>query len=212
MAEIVIRVQLPSKRTARWMVIAGAVLGGAALVYAAVPNTFNAGDPLSSSKLNDNFSSLQGQITTTAFGTRTPSAFHATLTKATSPNVAGTTPIVFDQADYDLNGEYSATAGTFTAKNAGIYLATCNLFFNAGTTASVFGVNLHQNTTVITFGDTQTGGSSSDGGGVQVATQQAIQLAAGDVVTCTGGNESGALTAVNISNEPRNTFSVTRIY
>ena len=56
------------RRTKRLAVIVGvptaALLGAAALAYAGVPNTFSAGEPLSSSQMNANFSSLDARITT----------------------------------------------------------------------------------------------------------------------------------------------------
>jgi hypothetical protein len=57
--EIIIRLAVPRWLKRRWMaLIAAFVVGSAALAFATVPNTFNAGDLLSSKKLNDNFASL----------------------------------------------------------------------------------------------------------------------------------------------------------
>ena len=56
------------RRTKRIAMIAGlpaaTLLGAAALAYAGVPNTFSSGEPLSSSQMNANFSSLDARITT----------------------------------------------------------------------------------------------------------------------------------------------------
>ena len=62
--EIVIRLHLPQSPRARWLL--GGVLAAVCLstiVYAAVPNVFNAGDPLSATKVNANFSNLDGRVT-----------------------------------------------------------------------------------------------------------------------------------------------------
>jgi hypothetical protein len=56
------------------------------------------------SSLNDNFTYLQGQITTADLGARIPSAFHASLTVATS---SGSGATAFDQVDFDLGAEYN---------------------------------------------------------------------------------------------------------
>jgi hypothetical protein len=62
--EIVIKLGVPRWMRTRWT-LAVIALGVAvsALVYATVPNTFAGGDPLSSSKVNANFTSLDGRVT-----------------------------------------------------------------------------------------------------------------------------------------------------
>jgi microcystin-dependent protein len=71
--------QIP-RRTKRIAVIAGVpaavLLGAAALAYAGVPNTFNAGDALSSAKLNANFAAVapSGMIVAYA-GTTAPAGW-----------------------------------------------------------------------------------------------------------------------------------------
>jgi microcystin-dependent protein len=61
--EIIIRFKLPRSSRTRWVLssIAGLLIIGS-VAYAAAPNTFSPGDPLSSSKLNANFSALDGRI------------------------------------------------------------------------------------------------------------------------------------------------------
>lgn len=54
--ELVLRLKLRLPRT-RWLVVS-ILVGLGAVTYAAVPNTFTAGDPLSATKLNDNFRAL----------------------------------------------------------------------------------------------------------------------------------------------------------
>jgi hypothetical protein len=63
--EIVIRLQLPRWPRKRWLVggLAACLCVGA-IAYATVPNTFNIGDPLSSAKVNANFTSLDGRVST----------------------------------------------------------------------------------------------------------------------------------------------------
>lgn len=61
--EIVIQLRLPAAPRRRWLLgLSAGVLGLSALAYATVPNTFNAGDPLSSSKVNANFTQLDTRL------------------------------------------------------------------------------------------------------------------------------------------------------
>jgi hypothetical protein len=61
--EFVFRLRLPKTPRARWMGLAAvSVLAVAAVAYAAVPNVFNAGEPLSAAKLNQNFSGLDDRL------------------------------------------------------------------------------------------------------------------------------------------------------
>ena len=53
---------LPSSRTQRILIGIASLLIIGSVAYAAAPNMFNPGDPLSSSKLNANFSALDGRI------------------------------------------------------------------------------------------------------------------------------------------------------
>lgn len=63
--EIIIRLKLPRSSRIHWVLsgIVGLLIVGG-VVYAAAPNTFSPGDPLSSSKLNANFSALDARIAT----------------------------------------------------------------------------------------------------------------------------------------------------
>src|SRR5262245_24160071 len=64
MREIVIRLRLPQRPRARWLLGAIAfTIGVGAIVYAAVPNVFSTGEPLSAAKLNANFTSLDTRAT-----------------------------------------------------------------------------------------------------------------------------------------------------
>jgi hypothetical protein len=63
--EIVVKLVLPRWLRTRWTLAVVALLSAVSgIVYATVPNTFAAGDALSSSKINANFSSLDGRVTT----------------------------------------------------------------------------------------------------------------------------------------------------
>ncbi len=60
--EIVIRIQVPASRRARVILLVLAItFGGGALVYSSVPNSFMAGDSLSSKRVNDNFAALDSR-------------------------------------------------------------------------------------------------------------------------------------------------------
>jgi hypothetical protein len=69
----------------------------------------------------------------------TPSAFKA-VKSAVSNNVTGdgsSLAVIFDQDLFDLDSEYQSGLGTFTAKNAGVYMITCSVGLNGA----------HENTT-----------------------------------------------------------------
>lgn len=213
--EIVIRLMLPQlRRRHLFIAIGAAVLGSAAIAYAMAPATFNAHDQLSASKLNDALASLQGQITTTDLGARMPSAFHASLTTRIDINGA---PIPFDQVDFDLAGEYNRPTGAFVAKNAGVYLFNCSVFFtstdtNTGNPNTWF-IWLKKNNIPLTIVDIQSGTSAQDGGGVAPSSTTVVRLAANDMITCGAGIPQSTSTKTPDVNDPaRNTFSGSRLY
>lgn len=210
--EIVIRLKLPSvtKRQRSLAVVGALVLGGTAVLYAAVPSSFNPGDPLSSAKLNDNFGSLQSQITTPDLGARVPSGFHASLTTATTTGTGGAA-VLFDRVDFDIGGEYNNVTGAFVVKNAGIYLATCDLYFTAGGIAGTYELQLKRNGSPLSFAAAQSATSTGDAGSVVASTVATVKLAAGDTVTCIGGL-AGGTAPLDINNPARNTFSAIRVY
>jgi len=211
--ELVIRLRMPrlTVRQRLLAVVGAVVVGGAALVHAAAPSPFAAGDTLSAAKLNSNFTAVQEQITTPTFGTRVPSAFHASVTTAAS--VTGSQYVVFNHAEFDLGGEYNTTTGTFTAKNAGVYLVTCNVFFTPDGTPATFGLIIYKNnSSEVSIVDTQSGTSTSDVGGIAPAAIATVQLAAGDTLRCAAGDETGATRDLDTNNAARNTFSATRLY
>jgi hypothetical protein len=62
--EVTIHLRLPGSPRKRWLlggIVASVGLG--AIAYATVPNVFNAGDPLSATKVNANFTSLDTRVT-----------------------------------------------------------------------------------------------------------------------------------------------------
>ena len=121
---VIVDLEIPP-RVKRWAlrvgIPLGVVLGGGAVAWAAGLVTWTTGTTLTAADLNTNFSYVQGEITPTAYGTRTPSAFKATVTTATSIPSGPSTSVVFDNLEYDLGGEYSTTTGTFTVAHAGVY-------------------------------------------------------------------------------------------
>jgi hypothetical protein len=63
----VIDLEIPARTKRRALLVGiplGVLLGGAAIVWAGVPNVFSAGQTLSSAAINQNFSSLDTRITT----------------------------------------------------------------------------------------------------------------------------------------------------
>lgn len=190
---------------------AAVVLGGATAAWAAGLHTWNTGDTLNATDLNNNFSALQSQITTSTLGTRTPSAFHAHLTQTTSVPASSSSTVLFDTADYDINSEYTAATGKFTAKNPGLYAVDCALFYTAQGTVGTWAVNINKNGSVFAYGEQQSSTSTGDHGGVSARATDIIQLAAGDTLTCNAYQVTSTAQNLDIDGT-RNTFSATRIY
>jgi C1q domain len=210
---VVVDFEIPMK-VKKWAVRAGipaVILTVAAVAYADTLHTWATGDTLNASDLNGNFANLQSQITTPTFATRTPSGFHAYLSQATSVSTTGLT-IVFDHVDYDLASEYTAGTGTFTAQSAGIYVATCNLYYTPNGTPQVYELGIQKNGGSVISGATQSSTAAGDAGSIIVQAAGAVQLAKGDLVTCATNQYSGTAQSLDVSSSYRNTFSVTRIY
>lgn len=122
--ELVIRLRLPRWLRRRWSLAgAVAVVGFGAIVYAAVPNVFSSGEPLSSAKINANFDSLDGRVTATegaVADTHTKTTADARFTRLTSCYwtfvscaAAGTMRCVVacEPGDYVVSGGCDGNAG-----------------------------------------------------------------------------------------------------
>lgn len=141
------------------------------------------------------------------------SAFKAVLTTATTilNNVGPPyTRDKFDNALFDLASEYSAATGTFTAKNAGIYLITCSLFYTpiASTPAQASAVILVNGSATTTESTDLVGGA---GGNSKPEVTSIQNLAAGDAVTCASYQNTGGSQPLIIFNH-YNSFSAARLY
>jgi hypothetical protein len=191
---------------------AAMVVGGVA--FAGLPGGYADGQPLTAAALTNNFNYLQNEITTTTFGTRTPSAFRAALTSTSTipfgPNAL--TVIVFGQVDYDLGAEYSASTGTFTPKNAGIYEIHCNISYN-------FASNELEDTQVgLLRNGVQVASNGLDigAGGVLASSPELntmFQLAAGDSIQCGSYQNTGASQTLHVDTaNGTNVFSAARLY
>jgi hypothetical protein len=115
--EIVIRLRLPASVRKRWQIaLAAALLCIGAVAYATLPYSFTTGDQLSSTKLNGNFSNLDGRLTTLEGKSQTVyESFINCLVSGcsyTQPNGTWITNIVVNG-----NGYYTAnlTSGAFTS-------------------------------------------------------------------------------------------------
>jgi microcystin-dependent protein len=97
------------RRTKRLALLVGvptaALLGAAALAYAGVPNTFSSGEPLSSSQMNANFSSLDARVTTLETAPGVPSGTIVAFGGGTAPT--GWLPCDGSQLD-GTNATYAA--------------------------------------------------------------------------------------------------------
>ena len=184
-----------------------AVLAGG-VAFAGPPTTEYAdGSPLTAKALTDNFNYLQNQITTSTFAPRTPSAFRATLTNATTIQNTAYTPVTFNEVAYDLGSEYSAATGTFSPKQPGLYLLECGLSFLTTGSGYEYQASVLQNGNVVAVHDSE---SSANGYGMNFGLSTALQLASGDSITCEAYQATGA--AQPIYSHFPSYFAVTRLY
>jgi hypothetical protein len=214
---VVIDLEIPP-RTKKWLLRIGiplaVLLGGGAIAWAATLHTWNTGDTLQASDLNGNFAGLQGQLTTSAFAPRTPSAFHAWVTAGSSTtSVAnnGTNPVFFDHVEYDLATEYVSSTGTFVAASSGIYLFDCEIDFQVASTGSnVWSAILYKNGTEVGGSDLYLSNSVSLS--ESTAVSRTVKLDATDTVTCGAYQNSGSSVPLALGEPARSSFSATRIY
>jgi hypothetical protein len=123
--DLVISFNLTRSINKRRIVIAG-ILGSTALAFAAVPNTFNAGDVLSSTKLNANFAAL----------------VDLTSNQTVAGNKTFTGPVVLHngvQADLIIDPGASAGVQTFViGTGGGQFGANTDMLFNVPTPGNGF--------------------------------------------------------------------------
>jgi hypothetical protein len=217
----VIDLEIPA-RVKRWALRIGipiVLVGAAAVAIAATPlHTWATGDTLTAADLNGNFKALDDRLTALEAQARPPSAFHATLTTATSIPTGALTTVIFDHVDYDLaktaaggSAEYSPVTGAFVPKAAGVYLINCIVELAGGApTATIdWGTVLYKNGTNMANTDTYGVGLITMSQGV---TQEA-SLAAGDTITCAAYQNTGGPLPFQINaGIIRNSFAATRLY
>jgi hypothetical protein len=188
----------------RWGMRAGisaaVLLGAGAVAYASVPKTWNSGDSLAATDLNGNFASLDSRIASLEAAARSPSAFHAAVTVATSIPSGPANVLVFDDADFDLGGEYNTKTGTFTAKRAGTYFVQCTVEY-WGNTGSA---------TILFKNGAQLVGQ--DGVGQTVSNTSIYSLNANDELQCGTYQNTGANQSLVTDSYHRNSFSAARLY
>jgi hypothetical protein len=193
----------------------GGVDAGAAVIgRASVPHTFNTGDVLTAADLNNDLSALDTRIAALEAQAHPPSAFRAWLSTA-GPTLtnAATVVISFDMVDFDLGSEYNPSTGTFSPKQAGVYLLNCGAWFTPLGPGNRFQAELFlngapTNATELSGDDVQSG---AGGLGLSTETTIMVKLAASDKVTCAVGL-SGASQTLDAGLPRRNRFSGARLY
>lgn len=221
---VVIELQLtrPQKLAAALTVCGAGVALCASWASAAVPHSFTEGEVLTAANLMQNFADLDTRVTNAQSTADAAAADVADLQAQTHPasafrayrstNIAvpsGTaTPIVFDQEEFDIASEYDPATGTFTAKNAGVYLLTCSTWLaTSPTPGAVWNVNIYGPDFAI-GSDLQNSGAK----GLSPTVVAIRQLDAGDQVSCSFYHDAGATQTINASFPERNAFSVARLY
>ena len=191
------------------------LLGSAAVAIAAGPlHVWATGDTLQAADLNGAFKNLDDRVTALEGQAHAPSAFHATLTAATSIPANAITKVIFDHVDYDLAktagaaSEYNAVTGTFAPNAGGVYLINCVVEFDFAPAATVnWAVLLYKNGAVMANTDT-----TVISGALSQAITQQVALAAGDTVTCDAFHDTGIVNLELQAGVVRNSFSATRLY
>jgi hypothetical protein len=215
---VIVDLELPPWVNKWGLPVAGAlvvVVGGGAIAYAAGLVTWSNGQTLNASDLNTNFSYLQGQISAQASTiavlqgqVHPPSAFQAQLTNATAIAPSVITPLVFNSVSFDLAREYDPTMGTFSPKQAGVYLVQCGTYF-LGVPGTVYNASISKNGVEVSGFDTQASSSSEM---IDTATSGIVQLAAGDSLRCSTYQQSGTSQTIANSRTDRDFFSAARLY
>jgi hypothetical protein len=182
-------------------------LTGVSIAVASVPTSFNVGQVLKASDLNDNFARLDERIA--AFETRSAVVAKKNSKQAVPPNID--TVAIFALEEVDANGEFDPLTGTFTPVSEGVYSATCSVVWNGPETNSGCAVlSLIRN-------DVDAVAQTVDCGPLGINSNivtTAIPLVAGDRLRCMvfnqrAQNESfGGMLAFEIS---RNFFSIARV-
>ncbi len=141
--------------------------------------------------------------------THAPSAFHAAATSAASIPTTVVTKVLFDSVDFDLAGEYSATTGTFTAKQPGIYALECRIEFVGSPPINESAV-IVKNGTSLASSDLLV---NTSGGGL-AAVHITTKLVSGDALTCNAYQATGATQQLYAPAGAHgyNTFGATRLY
>jgi hypothetical protein len=189
----------------------GVVLGGGAVAWTAAGLVnFTAGTTLTAMDLNNSFAYLQGEITTTTFGTRTPSAFRASLATPTTIMNSTNTAVTFDSLDYDLGSEYSTTAGTFTVAHSGIYQVHCGLSYSSAGGADWY-AQLVKNGAI--FIASSWAVTTIGAGDAAPSLDGTFHFSAGDVIKCSTFQSSGSAQPLFLgSSNERCSFSAARLY
>src|ERR1019366_7941779 len=107
------------------------------------------------------------------------SAFHAALGSPLSVPSNAATPVVFGNVGFDLGKEYDNSTGVFKPSNAGTYLLTCHLQWNAIGATGLWTVQIFNSVGIQIEQDTPI---SAIAGTVDAA--GLIPLAAGEPVIC----------------------------
>jgi hypothetical protein len=208
---VIVDLEIPP-HVKRWALRIGiplaVLLGGSAIAYAAGLVTWTDGQTLKAADLNANFSNLQGQITTQSLAPRTPSAFRAQLTMATTVSGEAVTPVALDSVLFDLGGEYNAATGVFTPKSTGVYEVTCSLEFFNGPSGNVYGAQIWDGSSELDGTDVQ----SSLTGEIRAIATTVAHLSAGDAVSCRSFATPTGSNALFAQDPTRNAFSAARLY
>lgn len=159
----------------------------------AVPYSLEAGRASEAERANEAAGALEERLAAieAQLATRSSAGAHMSALQSIPTNTP--TVVKFDTEDWDDASEYDPAKGTFTAKLAGRYAATCRTRYETGSPGAVswYSVGLYVNGTIVAAD-----GLWSDGFTASRNVSGVLALKAGDKLTCQAYHERGA--AVNI--------------
>jgi hypothetical protein len=151
--------------------------------------------------LASTISTIQGEI-------HPASAFRASMTSSVMVPSNTATYVAFNQVAFDLGGEYSTSTGTFTPKNAGVYIVTCSYLIG------VLSPNGTDDEVIILKNGTEIADSAGNSSAVttEFTATAIVQANAGDAIRCQIYQLSSATQTIVANAPDRNTFSAARLY
>lgn len=148
-------------------------------VLMAVTNTFQSGNKISATEVNQNFAELESKIAALQgkVATLDRIAFRASIQQG-FPRVTWTKAINFNAPEWNHGSGFNAATGEFTAPAPGMYHIQCGAKFNYPGMTAFWGTRLKGLLVIVQSG------SVTDGHAAYRMASASIPMVIGDKVTC----------------------------